>query len=228
MRIRILLAAAVTLALSASVYADATLRPGDTFDLRIGGVPTDEMSAISSSYTLDGQGYLNLAYLGKLQVSGMTAGEIQSLVERAYIDRWIFTHPTITLTIAPSARFVNVGGQVKAPSRIPFTPDMTVFSAINAAGDFTEFADQRKVRLMRGDKVILINVKKIRSDPSQDVKVLPGDAIQVPEAFWGDSSAEFGESESAEDQRCRGPVGLLHFEECPVPPEVIHARVNGE
>jgi protein involved in polysaccharide export with SLBB domain len=167
-----------------TAFADATLRPGDTFDLRIGGVPGDEMAAISSSYTLDGEGYLNLPYLGKLQVSGMNAGQIQSMVERAYTERGIFTHPTITLTIAPSARFVNVGGQVKAPSRIPYTPDMTVFSAINAAGDFTEFAAQTKVRLMRGDKVIVINCKKIRSDPSQDVKVLPGDAIQVPEAFF--------------------------------------------
>ena len=174
----------MVLASCGSVLADATLRPGDTFDLRIGGVPGDEMAAISSSYTLDGEGYLNLPYLGKLQVSGMTPGQIQSLVERDYVERGIFTHPTITLSIAPSARFVNVGGQVKAPSRIPYTPDMTVFSAINAAGDFTEFAAQTKVRLMRGDKVMIINCKKIRSDPSQDVKVLPGDAIQVPEAFW--------------------------------------------
>ena len=184
MKLRFLLAGLMVLASYGSVLADATLRPGDTFDLRIGGVPGDEMAAISSSYTLDGEGYLNLPYLGKLQVSGMTPGQIQSLVERDYVERGIFTHPTITLSIAPSARFVNVGGQVKAPSRIPYTPDMTVFSAINAAGDFTEFAAQTKVRLMRGDKVMIINCKKIRSDPSQDVKVLPGDAIQVPEAFW--------------------------------------------
>ena len=184
MKIRSFLAAFIVLASCGSALADATLRPGDTFDLRIGGVPGEEMSAITSSYTIDGEGYLNLPYLGKLQVGGMTPGQIQSLVERDYIERGIFTHPTITLSIAPSARFVNVGGQVKAPNRIPYTPDMTVFSAINAAGDFTEFAAQTKVRLMRGDKVMIINCKKIRSDPSQDVKVLPGDAIQVPEAFW--------------------------------------------
>jgi protein involved in polysaccharide export with SLBB domain len=183
MKIRIFFAAAcLVLVCCGSALADANLRPGDTFDLRIGGVPVDEMSAISSSYTIDG--YLNLPLLGKLQVSGMTAAQIQSVVERAYVDRGFFTHPSITITIAPSARFVNVGGQVKAPSRVPYTPDMTVFSAINAAGDFTEFAAQTKVRLMRGGKVTVIDCKKIRSDPSLDVKVLPGDAIQVPESFW--------------------------------------------
>ena len=184
MKIRVLLAAFLTLALGGHAFADATFRPGDSFDLRIGGVPSDEMSEISSTYTLDGEGYLNLAYLGKLQVSGMTTGQIQALVEREYINRGIFTHPTVTLTVGSAARFVNVGGSVKSPGRIPYTPDMTVFSAINAAGDFNEYAAQTKVRLMRGDKVIVINCKKIRSDPSQDVKVLPGDAIQVPESFW--------------------------------------------
>jgi protein involved in polysaccharide export with SLBB domain len=184
MKTRYFLIALFLLACCASAFADATLRPGDTFDLRIGGVPGDEMSAISSTYTLDGEGFLNLPYLGKMQVAGMNAGQIQSLVEREYVERGIFTHPTVTLTISAGARFVNVGGQVKSPSRVPYTPDMTVFSAINAAGDFTEFAAQTKVRLMRGDKVTIINCKKIRSDPSQDVKVLPGDAIQVPESFW--------------------------------------------
>ncbi len=184
MKIRHLLVLSMVLAFGSSALADATLRPGDTFDLRIGGVPTDEMAAINASYTLDGDGYLNLAYLGKLQVGGMTAGQIQALVERAYVDRGIFTHPTITLTIASSARFINVGGQVNAKGRVPYTPDMTLFSAIKAAGDFTEFAGQTKVRLIRGDKVILVNCKKIRSDPSLDIKVLPGDTIDVPESFW--------------------------------------------
>ena len=61
---------------------------------------------------------------------------------------------------------------------------MTLFSAINAAGDFTEFGDQGKVHLMRGNHVEIINCKKIRANPSLDVKVLPGDIIQVPETIW--------------------------------------------
>jgi polysaccharide export outer membrane protein len=164
--------------------AQAALRPGDTFELRMGGVPNDDQAAISQTYSLDGDGCVNLAYLGKVKVGGLAPGEIQTLIERSYVDHGIFTHPSVVLTIAPQARFVNVGGQVKAPGRIPYTPDMTVFSAINAAGDFNEFAAQTKVRLLRGDKVTVINCKRIRDDPSQDVKVLPGDSIQVPEAFW--------------------------------------------
>ncbi len=168
---------------AATLHAqDATFRSGDSFDLRISGVPADDQSTISGAYTVDNQGYFNLSYIGKVKAGGRTASEVQTLVERAYVDQGYFTHPTISLTIAPTARFVNVGGQVKSPGRIPYTADMTVFSAIGAAGDFTEFAKQNGVILMRGGKSTKIDCKKIRSDPSQDVRVLPGDIIQVPES----------------------------------------------
>lgn len=164
--------------------AEAPLRVGDTFELRIGGVPIDDQQSITSTYTVDGGGGLNLPYIGKLKVDGMTSSEIQNAVERLYREGGIFTHPSVTLVIQPQARFVNVGGHVKAPQRVAYTPDMTLLSAINAAGDFDDFADQKKVRLMRGNNVKIINAKAIRANPANDVAVLPGDQIQVPEGFW--------------------------------------------
>ena len=161
------------------------LRVGDSFDLRIGGVPSDDIANISSNYTVDGEGCLNLAYLGKIHVAGLTPSAIQSIVERAYIERGIFKQPTVTLTIAAAARFVNVSGLgVKNASRVPFTPDMTVMSAITAAGDFNDYADQKKVRLIRGNSVQIVNCKKARQDPSLDPKVQPGDSIMVPESMF--------------------------------------------
>jgi protein involved in polysaccharide export with SLBB domain len=179
---------AILLALCATLLPalgqEAVIRSGDTFDLRIGGVPPTESTAINGSYTVDGGGYLNLPFLGKMAVSNMTASQIQSSAERGYVDKGIYTHPTITITVASTARFVNVGGQVKSPGRMPYTPDMTVMSAINAAGDFNDYADQTKVRLTRGSKVTIVNCKAIRKDPSQDLKVTPGDQIQVPQGFF--------------------------------------------
>ena len=164
---------------------EVLLRPGDAFDLRISGVPSDDQSTISGSYTIDGQGYFNLSYIGKIKGAGRSASDVQSAVERTYIEQGIFSHPTIALNIAASARFVNVGGPgVKGGVRIPYTADMTVLSAITAAGDFNEFADQRHVRLIRGGKVQIIDCKQLRRDPSKDFNVLPGDNIQVPETMF--------------------------------------------
>ncbi|MBE7158739.1 MAG: polysaccharide biosynthesis/export family protein [Rhodospirillales bacterium] len=176
---------AVVCTAGAAWAQDAQLRPGDSFELRISGVPAEDQSTISGSYTIDGQGYFNLSFIGKVKGGGRTASEVQSSVERTYIEQGIFTHPTIALNIAPTARFVNVGGPgVKGGVRIPYTSDMTVLSAITAAGDFNEFADQRKVRLIRNGKVTIIDCKQLRRDPSKDINVLPGDNIQVPETMF--------------------------------------------
>ncbi len=161
-----------------------SLRVGDSFDLRIGGVPSDDAANISSNYTVDGEGCLNLPFLGKLHVAGMNAAQIQSAVERAYVNGGIFTHPTIMLNVQANAKFVNVSGAVKSPMRVPYTPDMTVMSAINAAGDFNDYAKQTDVRLTRGNTVKKINCKDARKNPALDMAVQPGDSIQVPEAFF--------------------------------------------
>ena len=179
-----LIVAAALLLPVIAVRADAPLRSGDQFDLRIGGVPGDEASLISSNYTIDGEGCLNLSYIGKVQVAGKTPSEVQAIVERTYVERGIFTHPTVTVSISPNARLITVGGEVNSKGRVPYTPDMTIMSAIGAAGDFSIYADQSKVRLIRGDKVTQVNCKRIRSHPSEDIKVLPGDNIQVPQSWY--------------------------------------------
>ncbi len=142
------------------------------------------MSAITSSYTIDGEGCLNLPYINKVQVEGKTPSQVQSVIEQTYVERGIFTHPTVTVSIAASARQITVGGEVNNKGRVAYTPDMTIMSAIGAAGDFSIYADQGKVRLIRGDKVTVINCKRLRSHPGEDVKVLPGDNIQVPQSWY--------------------------------------------
>ena len=167
-----------------SARADAPLRKGDQFDLRIGGVPAEEMSAISSNYTIDGEGCLNLPYINKVQVEGKTPSEVQSTIERLYINGGYFTRPTITVSIAAATRQITVGGEVNNKGRVTYTPDMTIMSAIGAAGDFSIYANQSKVQLTHDGKVQYINCKHIRSHPAEDVKVYPGDMIQVPQSWY--------------------------------------------
>ena len=154
--------------------------------MRISGVPPDEQGTVSGNYTVDGQGYINLSFISKVKAAGRTASELQSAIERAYVEQGIFTHPTISLNLQTGARFVNVGGPGVngGGKRLAYTPDLTVLSAITAAGDFNEFANQRKVNLIRGGKLQIIDCKQLRRDPSKDMQVLPGDNIQVPETMF--------------------------------------------
>lgn len=172
------------LSLATFAFADATLRPGDPIEMKLGGVPQADTSSVSGVYTIDGEGYVNLPHIGHVRIAGVTPGAAQTTIESVYKARGIYTNPNIVITMQAQARFVNVGGEVKAPQRVPFTPDLTVLGSINAAGGFSPFADQRKVRVLRGNEVILIDVKKVRANPSLDFQLQPGDRIEIPQSLF--------------------------------------------
>lgn len=167
-----------------SAYGQATLRVGDPVELKISGVPSDEQAQVNNIYTVDTSGTINMPYINKVKAEGLTPSQLASAIESSYRSGGIYTNPTITIVMAPTARFVNVGGAVRAPQRVPFTEDMTLLTAINAAGGFNDFADQRKVRVMRGSNVQVYDVRESRRDPSRDIRLQPGDRIEVPQSFF--------------------------------------------
>lgn len=167
-----------------SLFAQATLRPGDPIEIKIGGVPVEEQQQVNNTYTVDNTGSVNLPYINKVRAQGLTPAQLAQNIEASYRAKKIFTNPTITILMQPTARFVNVGGSVRAPNRVPFTEDITLLSAINAAGGFNEFADQKHVRLLRGNSAQAYDVRQFRRDPSLDPKLQPGDRIEVPQSFF--------------------------------------------
>ncbi|CAN5210139.1 hypothetical protein BH20VER2_BH20VER2_09620 [soil metagenome] len=174
----------VLFAVVASASAQATLRVGDPVELKISGVPSEEQAQVNNMYTVDASGTINLPYINKVQAAGLTPAQLAASVEGSYRSAKIYTNPTITILMQPAARFVNVGGAVRTPSRVPFTEDMTLLTAINAAGGFNDFADQRKVRVMRGSDVRVYDVRQSRRDPSKDIRLQPGDRVEVPQSFF--------------------------------------------
>ena len=164
--------------------SDAAFRTGDTIELRIGGVPAEETQLITGTYTVDGEGFVNLPHVGKVRAAGLGQAALQSAIEAAYRAGEIYTNPSITVTVPAALRFVNVSGDVRQPRRVEYTSDLTLLGAISASSGFTEYADQGKVRLIRRGGVQIVNIKAVRKDPSQDVVLLPGDQIEVPQSFW--------------------------------------------
>jgi protein involved in polysaccharide export with SLBB domain len=174
----------LVLGFAAGAHAQATLRVGDPVDLKISGVPPDDQNQVNNMYTVDADGAINLPYIGRVHAEGMTPAQLARAIEQNYRSNKVYTNPNITIVMQPSARFVNVGGSVRAPTRVPFTEDMTLLTAINAAGGFNDFADQRHVRLLRGSEVTVYDVRRFRKDPSRDVRLRPGDKIEVPQSFF--------------------------------------------
>jgi protein involved in polysaccharide export with SLBB domain len=166
------------------VFGQAVLRVGDPIELKIGGVPNEEQQQVNNIYTVDANGSVNLPYINKLKAEGLTPAQLARSIEEAYRANKIYTNPNITILMQPTSRFVNVGGAVRLPMRVPFTEDLTLLASINAAGGFNDFADQKRVRLLRRNDVKVYDVRQFRRDPSRDVKLQPGDRVEVPQTFF--------------------------------------------
>jgi polysaccharide export outer membrane protein len=166
----------------AGLAQQAVIRAGDSVDIRLAGIPGDEIAALSSTQMVDDEGMLNIGYIGKVKVSGIDTSEAQHLIESRLKNDKIFTSPVVTVTIQSGMRLVNVSGEVRSSGRLTYTADLTVMSAIAGAGGFNDFADKKHVKLTRGGKVQVINATKITENPALDIKVLPGDQIVVPQA----------------------------------------------
>jgi polysaccharide export outer membrane protein len=160
------------------------MRVGDTIEIRLGGVPREEIEQVTGTYTIDTEGYVNMPQVGRIMAAGETQQALQSAVEAAYQEKGIYSNPTVTVTVPFTARFVNIGGEVRLPQRVPYTPDLTVLSAITAAGGFTEFAAQSRVKLYRHMEVLSVDMRKIRRDPGNDIPLQPGDTIEVMRTFF--------------------------------------------
>ena len=127
-------------------------------------------------------GTLTLPYIGAIQAAGKTPGELQNEIRDLYVPKY---YVRLTVTVKSQDRVYYVGGEVKQPGRQLYVGETTVTKAIQSAGDFTDFANRRKVWLVRADgKHIKVNCNKALENPSLDLPVYPGDQIQVPRRFF--------------------------------------------
>ena len=49
---------------------------------------------------------------------------------------------------------------------------------------FNDFADQKRVRLLRGSEARVFDVRHFRRDPTLDPRLQPGDRVEVPQSFF--------------------------------------------
>lgn len=120
--------------------------------------------------------------VGRFKAAGLASAQLKLKIEQAYRDRKLYSTPNITIIV--QQRFVNISGEVRIPQRVAFTNDLTVLRAITACGGFTDYADRRKVKILRGNDVFDFDAKEAFLDPSKDVPMVAGDQIQVPRTIF--------------------------------------------
>ncbi len=157
---------------------NAVLRTGDSFELRMTGMPVEDASMYSLTFTVSSDGMVNIPLGGQIRAAGLTLSQLETAIERRLIDEKIFTGPTATINVPNQARFVTVGGNVRAPNRQPWSPDLTLLVAIAASGGANEWGGD-KIDLIRGGQIQTFSLKKLNKNPSDDPKLVPGDRLDM-------------------------------------------------
>ena len=157
------------------VNSTDSLEPGNQITITFSGLST---IPIPYSCRIREDGTMSPPYLKEPVVAaGKTVGELELELEQKYVPD---IYKTINVTIKTADRFFYVGGEVRQPSRQIFIGRITVTQAIQSAGDFTDFGNQREVRVIRvNGKVDIIDCKAALDDPTRDLPVYPGDNIVV-------------------------------------------------
>lgn len=156
------------------------IAPNDILAMKVAGEPD-----LSIEYKVDGEGKINVLYVGSVTVVGKSSSEVAREIRDALDKDWIID-PQVSVEVKQyDTKYVTVMGAVAHAQQVQILPDhqMDVLEAIAGAGDFTRDAKKEDIKLQRKGTGEIRSLKyselsKI-TDPTKRVYVEPGDRITV-------------------------------------------------
>lgn len=160
--------------------------PVSSTDYKVG--PTDVLMIrvwgegdFSGPVAVHQDGKFTLPLVGDLQAGGKTPVEIQDIVAAAL--KKMVVKPLVTVTVQEvGSKKYYLNGQVGHPGEYPLVIPTTILEAIDKSGGLGDFANSKKIYILRGSKRIYFNYKDVVKGKKMDQNILlePGDHIYVP------------------------------------------------
>ena len=161
---------------------DATLGPGDLFDVRVFEEPD-----LSGTYRIGPEGTIDYPLVGRIDVAGRLPGDL-AVVLQERLKTFVHAPQVSVLVREMNSKRVIVYGQVQRPGTFPYSNPMTISQAISLAGGFTTMALRENVRISRlaGDQqqVIEVDLRRISEGKAPNQFLSPGDEVYVPERLF--------------------------------------------
>ena len=138
---------------------------------------------LSQTLQVRPDGKITLPLIGDVAASGRTSLELRDSLTAALKE--YVTNPVVTVIVQEAvAAQVHVIGEVLSPGTQVMTGGTTVLQALARAGGPREFADRRKMRILRVNgtrtETIPFDYRKALKGEIEPVYLQPGDTIVVP------------------------------------------------
>ena len=133
-----------------------------------------------NSYMVDDEGYINISFIDRMFVKGMTLEEVKKKIQKTLND--YFKETTVSVKLVSFQ--VSVIGEVNSPGNFTIDKDqINILQAISMAGGIKEFGNNRKVTLVRqtlkGSDIYYLDLSSKKILESDYFYLLPNDLIYV-------------------------------------------------
>lgn len=135
----------------------------------------------TGSYEVRPDGKITLPLIGDMQAEGLTPERLGAQIKQALSD--LIINPDVNVMILQvNSKKYTVAGEVNRPGAYPLVAKVTVFDALNIAGGFRDFANEKNITIIRGTKRLKFNYKDFIKGKKVGDNVLleNGDTVLVP------------------------------------------------
>ena len=135
----------------------------------------------TASYIVRPDGKITLPLVGDVQAAGLTPEHLGEQLKQALSDFINSPDVSVTITQVNSKKFA-ITGQVNHPGEFPLVVPTRIFDALSNAGGFRDFANKKKIVIIRGAERIRFNYTDLLKGKSPETNIFleNGDTIVVP------------------------------------------------
>lgn len=161
--------------------------PGDSLTIFVWRNPE-----VSGQFIVRPDGKVTTSLVEDIDVAGKTPTMLARQIEEQ-LSKYI-NNPRVTVSVnnftGPLSEQVRVIGEATNPSAVSYTEHMTLLDLMIAVGGLTEFANGNNAKLVRvvngNQRTFEINIDDLirDGDISENVDMLPGDIVIIPEAWF--------------------------------------------
>jgi len=150
--------------------------PADVLNIRVWNE-----GEFSGPVAVHQDGKITLPLVGDLEAGGKTPNEVQDIIADSLKKYVVKPLVTVTVQEVGSKRYY-IDGLAARPGEYPLVVPTTILEAISKAGGLQDFANSKKIYILRGDKRIYFNYKDVLHGKhmEQNIQLEPGDHIVVP------------------------------------------------
>lgn len=138
---------------------------------------------LSGTFGVSSDGMVSMQLIGEVKADGLTVKELTAVI-RQKLMATVMNDPDVNVQVARnnSKKYTILGGCARQ-GEFPLLGEMTIMDAFANCGGFKDFANLKKIYVLRGEQKLPFNYKEVSQGKhlEQNRRLKNGDRIFVPE-----------------------------------------------